>query len=298
MPRPVIVLRDVTKTYGSSRGVENISLSVDTGSVFGFLGPNGAGKTTTISMLADLIRPTKGSIKIFGQDSVKDSVDIRKRIGFLAGDFALDRGLTGWQQLEFFGSLRGRFEKRKVRALAERLECDLDRKFKTLSRGNKQKVGLISALMHGPELLIFDEPTSGLDPLIQAEFNKIILENKKNGQTTFISSHVLSEIQEICDRVAFIKEGKIIAVEDVKDLVAKSPKIIKIRTDDKKLRQAAAGLSGVAILQGSGPVLEFTYTGDIRQLLKLLAGAHIGNLTIEDADLETIFMKYYEADYA
>src|SRR3989344_4975975 len=199
--RPVIKLNKVTKMYGSSRGVENVSLSVKKGEIFGFLGPNGAGKTTTISLIVDLIRPTSGSIKIFGLDSVENSQEIRQRIGFLAGDFTLDDGLSGWQQLEYFGNLRGNFDKQYVRELAERLACNLNKKFKTLSKGNKQKVGLISALMHKPELLIFDEPTSGLDPLVQEEFHAIIREHQAKGGTAFISSHLLSEIQEICDVV-------------------------------------------------------------------------------------------------
>ncbi|HSX23886.1 MAG TPA: ABC transporter ATP-binding protein [Candidatus Saccharimonadales bacterium] len=192
----LIELDRLTKNYGSSRGVSDVSLKIPEGTIFGFLGPNGAGKTTTISMLVDLIRPTSGTVSIFGMDAQKDGVAIRQRTGFLAGDFALDNDLTGWQQLEYFAHLRtGGLNKKYVTELAQRLSCDLNKKFKALSRGNRQKVGLISALMHEPELLIFDEPTTGLDPLIQAEFNNIISEHQRKGRTAFISSHTLPEVQ-------------------------------------------------------------------------------------------------------
>ena len=198
----VIELKNLTKNYGKNRGVSDVTLVVPEGSVFGFLGPNGAGKTTTISMLVDLIRPTSGTVKIFGQDNREHSVENRQKIGFLAGDMAMDNALTGWQQLEYLANLRGGLNRQHAGELAERLKCDLNRKFKTLSSGNRQKIGLIAALMHDPELLIFDEPTSGLDPITQAEFNKIVLEHKAAGKTAFISSHMLSEVQEICDSVA------------------------------------------------------------------------------------------------
>ena len=174
----VIELKKLTKNYGTNRGISDVTLTVPKGSVFGFLGPNGAGKTTTISMLMDLIRPTSGTVKIFGLDNREHSVETRQKIGFLAGDMAMDNALTGWQQLEYLANLRGGLNRQRVTELAKRLKCDLNRKFKTLSSGNRQKIGLIAALMNDPELLIFDEPTSGLDPITQAEFNKIVLEHK------------------------------------------------------------------------------------------------------------------------
>ncbi|MCK9641625.1 MAG: ABC transporter ATP-binding protein [Prolixibacteraceae bacterium] len=178
MAESIIEIKNVTKMYGSTRGIVDITLDVPKGSIFGFLGPNGAGKTTTISMLVDLIKPTKGKISIFGLDSEADSYKIRQKMGFLGSDMALDGTLTGWQQVEYFGHLRGSFDKPYISELAKKLDCDLTRKIKTLSRGNRQKVGLITALMHKPELLVFDEPTSGLDPLVQDEFNQIIFEHK------------------------------------------------------------------------------------------------------------------------
>jgi ABC-2 type transport system ATP-binding protein len=294
MSDAVITLDNVTKMYGDMVGVKEISLQVPQGSVFGFLGPNGAGKTTTISMIVDLIRPTSGSIKLFGLDSVAHSRAIRARIGFLAGDIALDEGLSGWQQLEYFGALHGEFNKKYVRELSARLDCKLNRKFKHLSRGNKQKVGLIAALMHQPELLILDEPTSGLDPLIQAEFNKIILEYKQAGKTVFISSHILSEVQEICDQVAFIRDGQVGASKPLSEIIEGLPKRVRILGASKELQQKLHKLSGAEAIKTSDGLVTCTYSGKPQTLLKLLAGEQVTDVTIQDYDLETIFMKYYE----
>jgi ABC-2 type transport system ATP-binding protein len=292
---PVIKLENVTKRYGTSRGVVDVDLEVGPGAIFGFLGPNGAGKTTTISMLVDLIRPTKGTISLFGLDSVRDSVAIRRRIGYLSGDMALDKGLTGWQQLEFFGNLRGNYDKKRVAELAERLDCRLERKFKELSRGNKQKVGLIAALMHDPELLILDEPTSGLDPLVQAEFNKIILEHKERGKTTFISSHVLSEVQEICDLVTFIREGRIIATKRTSELAAESPKQFHVIAKNNAVtRKALQQTKGVQLAPAEDGAITGTYQGDVNELLTVLAKHKLTDFSLQDADLEASFMRYYE----
>lgn len=292
----VIELSNLTKYYGKSRGVTDISLSVPKGSVFGFLGPNGAGKSTTINMLVNFIHPTSGSIKIFGKDNTTQGLEIRKDIGFLASEMALDGGLTGWQQVEYFGSLRGDFDKPYIKELAKRLDCNLGRKIKTLSRGNKQKVGLITALMHKPKLLVLDEPTSGLDPLIQAEFNKIIFEHKAAGHTTFISSHVLSEVQELCDRVAFIRQGKIIADKTMDELAKAAPKQVRIICQDKKLAARIKKLSGVIGLKAGARHITFTYTGVTNDLLKTLGSFNIEDLAIQEADLESTFMQYYEDD--
>ncbi len=293
MSRPVIQLDNVTKRYGSSIGIEDVSLTVEKGSIFGFLGPNGAGKTTTINMLVDLLRPTKGDIKIFGLDSVRDSVEIKRRIGFLAGDIALDPGLTGWQQLEFFGNLRGSFDRRYVNELAKSLDCRLDRKFRTLSRGNKQKVGLIAALMHKPELLILDEPTSGLDPLIQSAFNDIIMDHRKQGKTVFISSHILSEVQAVCDRVVFIREGRMLAESSIDELSVGLPKEVMITSKDKKLPQELKKINGFDGAKVSGQTISGPYSGDVNELLAVLSRHKIDNLHMHEADLESVFMHFY-----
>ena len=293
--KPVLELSNVTKYYGKSKGVEHVSFNVEGGTVFGFLGPNGAGKTTTINMLVDLLRPTTGTIRIFGLDSVHGSVAIGRRIGFLAGDMALDRALTGWQQLEYLGNLHGNFDKAYVRELAKRLDCRLDLKVKTLSRGNKQKVGLIAALMHKPEMLILDEPTSGLDPLIQAEFNTIVLEYKKAGKTVFISSHMLSEVQEICDKVTFIREGRIIETKAMESLASELPKMFMVQGEAKGLSASLQKLKGVSLLAAADGRLRGSYEGDINELVRVIAGFKVENFSVQDADLETAFMKYYEA---
>jgi ABC-2 type transport system ATP-binding protein len=294
--QPVIELTNLTKNYGKSRGVKNISLNVSEGTVFGFLGPNGAGKSTTINMLVNFIRPTSGHIKIFGNDTRRHGLEIRDDIGFLSSDMALDGGLTGWQQLEYFGNLRKNFDKQYIKELAKRLDCNLNRKIKTLSRGNRQKVALITALMHKPKLLLLDEPTSGLDPLIQAEFNKIILEHKAAGRTTFISSHVLSEIQELCDQVAFIRQGEIIANKTLNELAESSPKQVRIITSDKSLVSRFKKLEGMDGVRIQGKRISFHYTGHTDTLIKILAKHTIEDIAIEESDLETTFMQYYEDD--
>lgn len=291
--KPVVQLKKLTKFYGKYRGVEDINLTVRQGTIFGFLGPNGAGKTTTISMMMSLIGPTNGTVTLFGQDNEKYDTQNRAHIGYLAGDMALDDGLTGWQELEYLGSLRGSFDRAYVKELAERLQSDLTRKIKTLSRGNKQKIGLISALMHKPDLLVLDEPTSGLDPLIQAQFNEIIHEHKKAGRTAFISSHVLSEVQEICDEVGFIKEGKLVANMPLRDLFKTAPKQVSVAVRGKELVDFEK-LKGVNRTEKTGNVVTFTYSGNTNQLLKLLSGQPMDDITITDADLETVFMNYYE----
>lgn len=292
----VIELSNLTKTYGKSRGVTAINLDVPEGTVFGFLGPNGAGKSTTINMLVNFTHPTSGSIKIFGKDTSKHGLEIRKDLGFLASDMALDGNLTGWQQVEYFGNLRGKCDKPYVRELAKRLDCNLGRKIKTLSRGNRQKVALIGALMHKPKLLLLDEPTSGLDPLIQAEFNKIILEHKAAGRTTFISSHVLSEIQELCDQVAFIRQGEIIANKTLDELAEGSPKEIRIICTDKTLTARIKKLPGVKHLKTTGKHLTFSYAGSVNDLTHLLGMYNLEDLTIQEAELESTFMQFYEDD--
>lgn len=294
MASTVIDIKNVTKMYGRSRGVIDIDLTVPAGSIFGFLGPNGAGKTTTISMLIDLIHPTRGKIKIFGFDAKNDSYAIRQRIGFLGGDMTLDESLTGWQQLEYFGRLRKKFDKKYITSLANKLDCDLNRKIRTLSRGNRQKVGLISALMHKPELLILDEPTSGLDPLIQDQFNQIIMEYKKQGKTVFISSHILSEVEALCDRVAFIREGLLIADKPIDEITSGLAKHIKIVSHNTKLAKDLSGFDGVSHMKQLDGSISLQYEGDLGKLVKLLAKADIEDLNITPPDLDMIFAKYYE----
>lgn len=293
---PVIELRDLTKRYPGTTldALHELSLAVFSGQIFGFLGPNGAGKSTTIAMLVNLMRPTHGQIQIFGKtNDDSDSLAIRRDIGYLTGDMALDKALTGWQQLEYIGHLRGQFHKTYARELAARLDANLSVKIRSLSRGNRQKIGLIAALMHKPQLLILDEPTSGLDPLIQIEFNNILLEHKKSGGTTFISSHVLSEVQELCDQVAIIRKGKLVANKPLHEIVAEAPKHIRFTTNAPDPTKFVKDLPGVSQLTANGGV-SFMFKGDMARLVAALSKASITNLTIKDTDLEEIFRKYYE----
>jgi ABC-2 type transport system ATP-binding protein len=292
----VIELEHLTKRYPGSAvdALHDVSLTVGAGQIFGFLGPNGAGKTTTISMLVNLIRPTSGSVKLFGKDNERFGLENRARIGFLAGDMALDKGLTGWQQLEYFGRIRGSFEEAYVRELAKRFDSDLKKKIKTLSRGNRQKIGLIAALMHRPELLILDEPTSGLDPLIQSEFNKIVLERQQEGKTTFMSSHVLSEVQELCDQLAIIRAGEVVTHASLKDIITAAPRMVRLSID-KSFRSSefTKGLGGISNLTRHDHTISFNYTGGINQLLARLAKQPLKNVSIQNAELEDIFMSFY-----
>lgn len=294
MKTPVIAFQNVTKRYGRARGIENVKLTVEPGTVFGFLGPNGAGKSTAIHMMLDFIRPTAGSVRLFGLDARLEAVEIHRRVGFLAGDMAMDSGLTGRQQLEYLARLRGGVDKKYLASLAKRLDCRLDRKFKTLSRGNKQKIGLIAALMHRPELLILDEPTSGLDPLIQAEFNKIIAEHKQSGGTVFVSSHVLSEVQEICDEVTFIRAGHIVATRPVSELAKESPQQLMLHTKSEDLRSKLQKFPGLTLQDSSGHAIRGMFSGDVNQLLRLVSGYSVEQFSLSEAELETIFMQYYE----
>jgi ABC-2 type transport system ATP-binding protein len=248
-------------------------------------------------MIMNLTHPTSGTIKLFGNDIAVHGLESRARIGFLAGDIALDKGLTGRQQLEYFGSLRGGYDKAYMQELAARLQSDLSKKIKSLSRGNRQKVGLIAALMHKPDLLILDEPTSGLDPLIQSEFNKIILEHKAAGRTTFISSHVLSEVQELCDQIAIIREGKLATNKSLQEIVNAAPRMVRITsgdTDDPA--KIVEGLKGVDRLAREDHSVHFHFTGDINELIKHLGKKRLKSVTIHEADLEEIFMSYYAGE--
>lgn len=291
----VLRLHELTKRYGRSRGIENISLGIMEGEIFGFLGPNGAGKSTTINTILDLLRPTSGKITIFGADANKHSASVRKRIGFLSGDMETDPGLTGKQYLEYAANLHGGVDKKRIRELTKQLRCETNKKIRHLSRGNRQKIGLVAALMHDPDLLILDEPTSGLDPLIQSEFNKIILDRKARGKTTLMSSHVLSEVQEICDRVGFIREGKLVRVSPLKELIAKAPRRVRVTFDGDAPDTRLKTLKGVSKMTKSDHTREFIFHGDYNELLRVLATKKIMELQIPEPSLDELFMEYYNA---
>jgi ABC-2 type transport system ATP-binding protein len=294
----VIETEGLSKRYPGERGILDLDLAVERGEVFGFLGPNGAGKTTTIRVLLDLIRPTAGTAKVLGRDARRDSLAIRRCVGYLPGELSLYGRLTGLETLRYFASLRGGVEWGYVDELCQRLDCDLARHNVELSSGNRRKLGLVQALMHRPELLILDEPTSGLDPLVQHEFYHLIDEARDAGQTVFLSSHVLPEVQRVCDRVAFIREGALVAVEDVADLTGRAVREIEVVFAHPVSPHAfrdIAGVTGVAVNgKGTGGAsLRLTVTGSLDPAVKKLAEFEVLNLTSREPDLEDMFLTFY-----
>jgi ABC-2 type transport system ATP-binding protein len=284
----------LTKRYGRHRGIEDVSFEVGAGEVFGFLGPNGAGKTTTIRTLLDLIHPTSGSARIFGLDSRRDSVAIRARLGNLPGDFGFGREATGREALRLLSRVRGADGSKSAEALAERFRADLDRPLGQLSRGNRQKVGLILATFHRPELLILDEPTGGLDPLMQEEFLALVAEERERGAAVFLSSHELDEVQRVCDRVGIVRGGRLIAVERIADLLGKARRRFAVELGDSVGLERLRSLPGVADLEIAGNRATFTAAGDLDAVVRELAGHHVVDLEATHPSLEEVFLGYYE----
>jgi ABC-2 type transport system ATP-binding protein len=292
---PVIETDHLTKRYGDARGIEDISLSVTRGEVFGFLGPNGAGKTTTIRTLLDLLHPTSGSARLFGLDSRRDSLAIRSRLGNLPGDFACDPRRTGRELVTFFAALRGLASLGRADQLAERFHADLDRPVGHLSRGNRQKIGLIQALFHAPELLILDEPTGGLDPLMQEEFHKVVAEERERGATVLLSSHDLDEVERLCDRVAIIRDGRLVAIEHVAELTRRRFRHVTVELAEPVDGGELGGLPGVRDLQTDGCRARFgVESGELDAVIKTLARHEVVDLELAHPSLEEIFLAYYE----
>ena len=290
----VIETTGLTKRYGRLCAIEDISLTVEEGEVFGFLGPNGAGKTTTIRTLMGFLHPTAGSARVFGLDSQRDSVAIRRRVGNLPGDFTFDDAMTGRQIVRYFARLRGEPDVKHADELAERLSADLDRPLRELSRGNRQKIGLIQAMFHRPSLLMLDEPTSGLDPLIQEEFMELIDETRQAGRTVFVSSHNLPEIERICDRVGVIRSGRLIAVESIDELARKALHSVRITFEQPIDPAPFLALPGVHGLTSDGAKLAFTVERDLDAVIKLTATHNVVDFDCERPSLEDVFLTYYE----
>jgi ABC-2 type transport system ATP-binding protein len=283
----------LSKSYGAARGIEDLTLTVTRGEIFGFLGPNGAGKTTTIRTLLNLLHPTAGSATIFGLDSRRDSRAIRARLGNLPGDFAYDERMTGREVLQFFAALRGVPTLAGAQALAERFEADLHKPLRELSRGNRQKIGLIQALFHDPELLILDEPTSGLDPLMQEEFLAILSEHRDRGGTVFLSSHVLDEVERSCDRVGIIRAGRLIAVEDVEEMRGRAARDVTVRFVEPVALAELERIPGVEEISGDGATMRFRVRGDLDPVIKAIAGHRVQDLEVTRPALEELFLTYY-----
>jgi len=282
----------LSKTYGSITAVAALNLKVDRGQVFGFLGPNGAGKTTTIRLLLALQRPTSGSSSILGLDSQGDSVAIHHRVGYLPGDLALYPRMTGKRHIEWFAHARG-IDAHSASPLIERFGAVIDRPVRELSKGNRQKIGLVLAFMHKPELLILDEPTSGLDPLMQQEFGSLVRETIAEGQTVFWSSHELDEVQRLADHVGIIKSGRLVATDTVEGLRSRAPKRIEVELAHDADRTLFARLKGVSITSCQGSRISLEVTGAIGPVLKVIADQDPVDVISRHADLDELFMQFY-----
>ena len=288
----------LTKYYGPHRGIEDVDLAVAPGQAFGFLGPNGAGKTTCMRVLLDLHRPTAGRARILGLDCQADSVEVRRRVGYLAGEVPVYPKLTAHEQLRWLADLRGGVADQRIEDLADRLGLDLSREVGELSKGNRQKVGLVQAFMHDPEVLVLDEPTSGLDPLLQHTFQEMVREVAAEGRTVFLSSHIIDEVDRACDRVAIVREGRLVAVETIERLRAISLRQVRITfaDDDAGELDAFAAIDDVVSADLEGNVLSLRTSGDLDDIVKLAARHHVVDLVSEQADLEAVFLAFYSGD--
>jgi ABC-2 type transport system ATP-binding protein len=289
----VIAIEKLTKTYGSNRGVIDVDLTVEQGEVFGFLGPNGAGKTTTIRTMLDLIRPTSGRALLFGIESWADPVAIHRRVGYIPGEFALYDRLTGGQTLEYFANLRGGVDRAYQASLIDRFELDPSRRFREYSKGNKQKVGVIIALQHRPELLILDEPTSGLDPLVQQTFFNTLGETVVDGATVFLSSHILSEVEKTCERVAIIREGRIVKLDTVEGLRDLAHHQVELRFAGPVPASEFEALPGVSDLDADGHVLRMRVAGPITPIVQAAARHELLDFVSREPSLEETFLAQY-----
>jgi ABC-2 type transport system ATP-binding protein len=293
MADAAIETEDLVKTYGRNRGLTGLDLRVERGEVYGFLGPNGAGKSTTIRLLLDLIRPTSGRISVLGGIPRRDGVALRRRIGYLAGDFVVDGRQTARELLTYLGNLRGGVPRARIDELAARLDLDLGRRIKGLSKGNRQKVGVVQAFMHDPELLVLDEPTSGLDPFLQQEFLAMVREARADGRTVFMSSHVMSEVQQTADRVGIIREGRLVTVARVEELREQAVRRVEINFADPVTEAEFAALPGVSEVAVTGTTLRCRLDGRADALVKAAAGHTVVGLLSEEPDLEELFFGYY-----
>jgi ABC-2 type transport system ATP-binding protein len=291
----VIESHALTKRYGQKRGVVDLDLEVRAGEVFGFLGPNGAGKSTTIHLLLGLIRPSAGAAAVLGRDCWRDRDAVQRGVGFLPGELAFPERLTGSEVVHYLATLRGGVSTQVVAGLVERFDVEMDRPVRDLSTGNKQKLGLVQAFMHEPPVVILDEPTLGLDPLVQREFQRLVREVQAEGRTVFLSSHILSEVERVVDRVGIIREGELVEVAAIERL-----KQLAVRRVDFEFAwpvdpASFAGIEGVRRVEADGPVVRVEVEGSMTRVMKVAADHEIIDLHLREADLEEIFLGYYRS---
>ncbi len=288
----VIKTSSLTKYYGKAKGIDGLDLEVVEGEIFGFLGPNGAGKTTTIRLLLNLIQPSRGYAQVLGLDTRRDSLEIRRHLGYIPGDVVLYDGMTGNEFLRLMGSFHRGHNDQRLKELKERLELDLSRQTRAYSKGMKQKLAIIQAFMNDPKLLILDEPTLGLDPLMQRQFYDLLLEEKRRGKTVFLSSHILPEVERICDRVGIVRNGHLVAIEHVAELKHKRMRRMELILS-REMTADKLKLEGAEILNINGRQVALKVSGNIPKLLKQLCQLPIEDMAFPEATLEDTFMEFY-----
>ena len=288
----VIEVKNLTKYYGKARGIVDVSFDVEEGEIFGFIGPNGAGKSTTIRLFLSLIYPTSGQARIFGKDCIQFGPELRQEIGYLPSEVFYYEGMKVIDLLKYSASFYKKDCTERLHELADLMELDLKRRIDDLSYGNKKKVGIVQGLLHQPKLIVLDEPTSGLDPLMQQKFFNLIREENKRGATVFFSSHILGEVQRMCNRVAIIKEGRVINIQDIKTLQKDNYKKIRVVADG--LDETRFAIDGVSNLSRENGAVSFFFRGNINLITRMISEREIRDVTIEEPTLEEIFMHYYE----
>lgn len=291
---PGLEITGLSKRFGHRTAVHPLDLAVDEGIVFGYLGPNGAGKTTTIRLVMGLLKPTTGQVECLGTDTWLDRERAHRTIGYLPGDFAAYPRMTGDDYLRYLAALRDVHDAGQYRRLSERLDLDLSRPIGSLSHGNRQKVGIVQAMMHEPQVLVLDEPTSGLDPLVQRTFIEMIRERKDSGCTVFLSSHIMSEVEAIADRVGILREGRLVADRDVSDIRSDATRRLDLRFDDPPDPAVLSAVPGVRSVEVDGSTAHVVVSGSLAELCRVAAPYGVQNIVTHEADLEELFLSYYE----
>ncbi len=289
----VVSAENLTKTFGTHRGIVGVDVSVAEGDIFGFLGPNGSGKSTTIRLLTGLSHPTSGTAKVFGLDPIADAVEIHRRVGYLPGELALHPRLTGRQHVDFAAKVRGVQDRTFLDELVDRFQVDLERPTRTLSKGNRQKIGILLAVMHRPELVILDEPTSGLDPLMQDEFEHLMRELVSTGATVFLSSHELDGVQRVATRVAIIKDGHLVVTDTVEALRRRAPRTIEFSFPETADPKPFASIEGVRVVAADGKRITLALLGAVAPVLRVAAELDPLDVVARPADLDELFLTYY-----